>query len=139
MKLLIALLALLTLSACSSLTVEQQHMIAKRNHHYISDQQQYGADEVWTASLVGDCEDFALWMKQRVGGELVYVRTKQGEPHIVLVVDAVVVDGKVVGGKVVDNQASKVYPVSAMTHKQVYVLNDRHLSNYLNNKTIPAR
>lgn len=129
MKTLIAALTLIILSGCSALTVEHQHAIALKNHHYISDQQQYGKDEVWTASLVGDCEDYALAMRERVGGELMYVRTPEGEDHVVLNVN----------GKIVDNQSKTVYPLSQMKHKHVYTLTEQHLQNYLTTKPIPTK
>lgn len=139
MKTLIAALALIILSGCSALTVEQQHAIALKNHHYISDQQQYGKDEVWTASLVGDCEDYALAMRERVGGELMYVRTPEGIPHVVLLIDGKHQDKKPVSGMVVDNQSKTVYPLSQMKHKHVYTLTEQHLQNYLTTKPIPTK
>lgn len=106
---------------CSACTVEHQHVSAMRRHIYISDQEQYGREDVWTPSLKGDCEDYALWMRERVGGRLLYVRTEQGQAHIVLDVD----------GKIIDNLSQKVYQRSEMKHKIVFEMTDEHVQQFL--------
>ncbi len=126
------------LSACSPPTLEQQHAAAMRRHIYMSDQEQYGREDVWTPSLKGDCEDYALWMRERVGGQLLYVRTQQGEPHMVLIVGGVYDKKKnPIAGKVIDNLSKHVYPVSEMKHKFVYTLTDWHVENYLKRMPVP--
>lgn len=100
-------------------------------HSVVSNQQQYGVEEVWTPSLRGDCEDYALWMKQRVGGQLIYVRTEQGEAHIVLNVN----------GKIVDNMSKVVYPYSEMKHKEVFKLSEGEngLPSFLKKYPVPKK
>ncbi len=63
---------------------------AQRHHQYRSDQQQYHQADYWQASLEGDCEDYALWLQQKllrlaVPSELVWV-WRQGQSHMVLLV-----------------------------------------------------
>jgi len=113
-------MAFLTAS-CLTLPVDQRHAIAMKNHLYASDQMQYGMEEVWTPSLVGDCEDYALWMRERVGGNIILVRTKEGVAHVVLDVD----------GKIVDNLSFKVYPRSKMTHKVISELSYKQVNQML--------
>lgn len=115
------LLILITLTACSPPTIEQQHAAAMRRHIYISDMDQYGLDDVWVPSIKGDCEDYALWMRERVGGRLLYVRTEQGQAHIVLNVD----------GKIIDNLSRDVYPRSEMKHKLIFEMTDEHVQQFL--------
>jgi predicted transglutaminase-like cysteine proteinase len=63
---------------------------AQKHHQYRSDQQQYRQTDYWQASLEGDCEDYALWLQQKllllaVPSELVWV-WRQGQSHMVLLV-----------------------------------------------------
>lgn len=63
---------------------------AQKHHQYRSDQQQYRLTDYWQASLEGDCEDYALWLQQKllllkVPSELVWV-WRQGQSHMVLLV-----------------------------------------------------
>lgn len=109
------------ITACSPATLEQQHAAAMRHHVYITDQEQYGVEEYWTPSLTGDCEDYALWMRERVGGNLLYVSTEQGQAHIVLDV----------GGKIIDSLSRKVYPRSEMKHKLILEMTDKHVDQFL--------
>ncbi len=67
------------------------HNIALKRHHYVSDQQQYLRQDHWEASLLGDCEDYALWLQQKlsllaISSELVWV-WQQNQSHMVLLVD----------------------------------------------------
>ena len=119
MRFLIVILLMLT--ACSPPTLEQQHAAAMRQHVYASDMEQYGVEDYWIASLRGDCEDYALWMHKQVGGQLLYVRTEQGQAHIVLDVD----------GKIIDNLSQKVYQRSEMKHKIVFEMTDEHVQQFL--------
>lgn len=102
-------------------TIEQQHAAAMRHHVYIADMEQYGVEDYWIPSLTGDCEDYALWMRERVGGELMYVLTEQGQSHIVLDVD----------GKIVDSLSKRVYPRSKMKHKLIFEMTDKHVEQFL--------
>ena len=111
-----SLLICLTLCSCSTLTIEQQQMIAQRWHRYVPDK-----GDVWTPTLRGDCEDYALAMRERVGGQLLYVRTEQGQAHIVLDVD----------GKIIDNLSRKVYPRSEMKHKLIFEMTETHVEQFL--------
>lgn len=134
------LILLIILSACSPPTVEQQHTAAISRHIYISDMDQYGVEDVWIPSLKGDCEDYALWMRERVGGELMYVRTQQGEPHMVLIINGIFDDKKnPISGKIVDSLSQYVYPVSEMKHKFVYTLSDKHVESYLKHIPVPSK
>lgn len=117
---------IICISACSSATIEQQHAAAMRRHVNISDMEQYGREDAWKASLTGDCEDYALWMRERVGGELMYVRTQEGELHIVLNVN----------GKIVDNLSPTVYRRAEMKHKHIMDIPDTEtgLQSFLRNR-----
>lgn len=113
--------AIIFLSACSPPTLQQEHSWALKKHQYITDQDQYGIPNKWVASLKGDCEDYALVMKNKVGGQLLYVRTPEGEAHIVLDVD----------GQIVDNTSAKVYPREEMKHKYVYTVKESEIELWL--------
>jgi len=91
-------------------------MIAQRWHRYVPDK-----GDVWSPTLRGDCEDYALAMRERVGGQLLYVRTERGQAHIVLDVD----------GKIVDNLSKKVYPRSEMKHKLIFEMTETHVEQFL--------
>lgn len=117
------------LCACSPATIEQQHSIALSRHTYITDQKQYGKKDVWTPSLKGDCEDYALWMRERVGGNILLVVTEDGQYHAVLDVD----------GKIVDNLSSHVYPKSLMRHKIIVELNDEQLQQMIDGNPVPSK
>ncbi len=80
---------LLTTSPSRQLLQALQNF-AQKHHHYRSDQQQYRQADYWQASLIGDCEDYALWLQQKllllaVPSELVWV-WRQGQSHMVLLV-----------------------------------------------------
>lgn len=131
MKLMIAIFAALILFGCSS-SLQQEHSWALRHHTYITDQAQYGIPNKWVASLKGDCEDYALVMKERVGGVMIYVRAYTGEAHIVLLVNgAFDKNGKPTDGQVVDNMSKVVYPLSQMRHKYVYTVTDDQIKYWL--------
>lgn len=66
-------------------------------HTYVSDQDQYGVGDKWVMSLVGDCEDFALFSYFYLIGkgydpQFWLVRTESGEMHAALTVDGYVFD-----------------------------------------------
>lgn len=72
---------------------------AHTGHTYVQDPAQYQRPEHWTVSLVGDCEDFALWCRkelalQGIASDLVYCLTEQGEGHLVLSVDGYILDNR---------------------------------------------
>lgn len=112
---------LIILTACSPPTIEQQHAAAMRQHIYITDMDRYGVEDLWTPSLTGDCEDYVLWMRERVGGQLLHVRTEQGQAHIVLDVD----------GKIIDNLSRRVYQRSEMKHKIIFEMTEDHVEQFL--------
>lgn len=88
--------------------VQAHHTEALSNHVYVTDEKNYGVKDKWVPSLKGDCEDYALYMKNELGaGELLIVRTVDGELHAVLDVD----------GYVVDNMNRNVYKLEDMEHK----------------------
>ena len=120
MKLTIAFLSLIVLSGCAS-NLQKEHFTAYKNHTYTTDQAKYNKADVWTPSLNGDCEDYALYMRQRAGGNLLHVTTQQGEAHMVLDVN----------GTIVDNLSKVVYPRSEMKHKIVYQLTETHIRQFL--------
>lgn len=72
---------------------------AHTGHTYVQDQAQYQRPEHWTTSLVGDCEDFALWCRQElavhgIASDLIFCLTEQGEGHLVLSVDGYILDNR---------------------------------------------
>lgn len=102
-------------------TLQQQHTWALKRHQYITDQEQYGIPNKWVASLKGDCEDYALVMKNKVGGKMLYVRTVGGEAHIVLDVN----------GYIVDNLSPVIYPRQKMQHKFIYTVTEKEIERWL--------
>jgi len=73
---------------------------AHGQHEYRYDRDQYGQREYWTASLIGDCEDFALWCRdalaqQGVAADLVLcgVDNPAGD-HLVVHVDGLILDNR---------------------------------------------
>jgi len=127
MKLMIALFTVLLLSGCAS-NLQLEHYKAYKNHTYVSDEAQYSKLDAWKPSLKGDCEDYALYMRERVGGNLLHVRTQKGEVHMVLDVD----------GQIVDNLSKAVYPRSQMTHKFVYQLTETHIKQFMKARGVNA-
>lgn len=119
----------LTLCGCSTVAVEQQHALAIKRFTYVEDIYQYGVKDAWTPSLVGDCEDYALWLKERVGGTLWYVYTQDGQAHIVLNVN----------GKIVDNLSKVVYPASEMKHRFMFEITDEQLPRWLESRPVPKK
>lgn len=72
---------------------------AHAGHTYVSDSERYGLAECWTAGLVGDCEDFALWCRAKLNEldiwpDLVYCLTEKGEGHLVLHIDGWILDNR---------------------------------------------
>jgi predicted transglutaminase-like cysteine proteinase len=121
------------LTACAAApTLQQAHTAALRHHVYVTDQAQYGIPNKWVSSLRGDCEDYALYMRERVGGVMLYVRAYTGEAHIVLLVNGVFdKNGKPIEGQVVDNMSKVVYPLSQMKHKYVYTIKESEIERWL--------
>lgn len=78
-------------------TVEDAHAGLLARHVYVADQDQYGLADKWAMSLIGDCEDFALFSYFYLSGkgyapEFWLVRTAAGEMHAAIVVDGYVFD-----------------------------------------------
>ena len=72
---------------------------AHASHHYRTDQSLYQRKDYWSANLVGDCEDFALWARKRlleygIKSDLIYARTERGEEHLVLSVEGWILDSR---------------------------------------------
>lgn len=128
--LLLVLIILALPVSAHTINVQAVQDVAQQHHKYISDQDQYGVDDVWTPSLKGDCEDYALWVRKIIGGKLLYVRTLKVEAHVVLEVN----------GLIVDNLSKKVYPRQAMTHKHIIDIPDTEngLQSFLKNRPIPS-
>jgi predicted transglutaminase-like cysteine proteinase len=115
----LVLLPALLLLACASDMEALQHK-AQRHHIYIRDIDQYGVEDLWVASLKGDCEDYALWVRERVGGDLLMVRTQEGEMHMVLRVD----------DYIFDSLSTHLYKFEDMPHKYIATIPyDKHTQN----------
>lgn len=62
----------------------------RSQHRFIHDNEQYGVGEKWTPSLVGDCEDFAMIVRDElramgVDASLVWAVNDRGINHVVTV------------------------------------------------------
>lgn len=73
--------------------------MAHRGHEYVRDIEQYRIREHWVESLVGDCEDFALSVREMLRDEsiecdLVYCLTENGGGHLVCSVDGWILDNR---------------------------------------------
>ena len=113
------------LASCASLDIQQAHRLSLRRHRYITDIDQYGKIDVWTPSLVGDCEDYALFMKKNLGGELLYVVTNEGVPHVVLDVD----------GIIIDSLYANVYQIKDIEHKILFRIDDEMLKRFIESRS----
>jgi len=88
---------------------------AHASHTYIRDKEQYGVREHWVVDLEGDCEDFALWIKQKLETEyeietdLIFCRTEKGGGHLVASVD----------GWILDNRFSLITPQQFLKYEWV--------------------
>ena len=76
-------------------TLDQAH----KSHRYIADSVQHGVTDQWNISLVGDCEDFALWCKAAlkehgIASDLVLCKTSDGEGHLVCSVENYILDNR---------------------------------------------
>lgn len=72
---------------------------AHRGHRYIRDFDQYKVAEFWSKSLVGDCEDFALTIREMlemegIESDLVHCITETGEGHLVVSVKGWILDNR---------------------------------------------
>jgi len=72
---------------------------AHRDHVYVSDMQKHGVPEFWEISLQGDCEAYALWIRERlkkenIESDLVLCLTENGEGHLVIHVDGWILDNR---------------------------------------------
>jgi len=72
---------------------------AHEGHVYVSDKTQYKRNEHWTINLVGDCEDFALWCRQKlresdIDSDLILCKVETGEGHLVLHVEGWILDNR---------------------------------------------
>jgi len=73
---------------------------AHRDHVYVSDQEKYDLREHWTVNLEGDCEDFALWIRNTLCDEydiqpdLVFCLTENSVGHLVCSVDGWILDNR---------------------------------------------
>lgn len=108
-----------------------QHIFKQsfKQHVYIADHDQYGVNEKWVASLHGDCEDFALYVRKQlqqehINSELWIVRTEKGELHVVLRIDTV--DGE----KVADNRYNKIIDRGVLDYKWIAKVSDAVLEKY---------
>lgn len=72
---------------------------AHRGHRYVSDSIQYNKPEYWTVSLNGDCEDFALWIreelkKEGIYADLVLCLDENGGYHLVCSYEGYILDNR---------------------------------------------
>tara|TARA_B110000211_G_C14056131_1_gene543453 strand:+ start:1222 stop:1614 length:393 start_codon:yes stop_codon:yes gene_type:complete len=76
------------------------HWEARQGHTYIPDKEQYGVREYWKVDLIGDCEDFALWCKQKlekdygIDTDLIFCKTETGGGHLVASVEGWILDNR---------------------------------------------
>jgi len=68
-------------------------------HEYITDKKQYRKREYWIASVIGDCEDFALVCRDRlkeknIEADLILCKTETGGYHLVCSVDGWILDNR---------------------------------------------
>ena len=81
-------------------TLQDVLSTAHRDHVYVSDQEKYGLREHWTVNLTGDCEDFALWIRNTlrdsygIQSDLVFCLTENGVGHLVVSVDGWILDNR---------------------------------------------
>lgn len=79
--------------------VRKVHSRALHGHRYVDDIKQYGEVEYWEISLVGDCEDFALWCRQElkkegIDSDLILCLTEDGGGHLVCSVEGWILDNR---------------------------------------------
>lgn len=72
---------------------------AHDGHTYVTDKEQYGLEEYWTNSLVGDCEDFSIAVREllkeiNIESDLIYCKDENGEGHLVCSVDGWILDNR---------------------------------------------
>ena len=74
---------------------------AKQGHKYVKDPAKYGVSEHWKAELVGDCDSFALWCRERLieAGQpaplLAFCRVPGGGGHLVcMTAEGLVLDNR---------------------------------------------
>ena len=72
---------------------------AHSSHVYISDKDNFGKVDHWQPGLKGDCEDFALWCRERLAAQgiesdLIFCLTELGGGHLVLSVDGNILDNR---------------------------------------------
>lgn len=78
-------------------TIERIADEAFANHEYISDRLKYKADDLWESSLEGDCDDFSLYVWERlraegVGSRMVLAGTGNGRTHVAVLADGLLID-----------------------------------------------
>jgi len=72
---------------------------AHAGHMYTTDWVTHGVAEYWSADLVGDCEDFALWcrdklLEQGIESDLIFCKTMEMGYHLVLSVQGWILDNR---------------------------------------------
>lgn len=73
--------------------------LAHDGHRYVLDNVQYKKPEYWQVSLIGDCEDFALWCRAELANrgiqaDLVLCLTETGGGHLVCSVEGYILDNR---------------------------------------------
>lgn len=89
--------ALELMLALSAVELAGLHSQLLSKHVYVADRQQYGVEDYWKRSLVGDCEDFALYAYFELSSrgykpEFWLVRAETGEMHATIAVAGFVFD-----------------------------------------------
>lgn len=109
------IISLLLLTGCSTLNPNQQALRqAIGNFHYEADK-----DDEWRIydaidkPFKGDCEDFALTLQKKIGGQVWYVAHKTQGAHAVLIKDEVTYDFLL----------NRSMPIESYPGKPIYIMN----------------
>lgn len=88
------------LTACATPSPLQQELDHVHSRfEYVSDLAQYGVRDKWVASYRGDCEDFALVLRERLAARgiesrILSVITETGDRHAVLEAQGMIMDNR---------------------------------------------
>ena len=90
------LIALFSLCAsCASSPDVEAYRLALWNFHYESDKEnEYRIYDSISSHFVGDCEDFAFTLAQRIGGNVWHIILPDGGRHAALVKSGIVYDNR---------------------------------------------
>jgi predicted transglutaminase-like cysteine proteinase len=94
----IAIIASIMLASCATHSpIHRELDYVHSRFEYVSDLALYGVRDKWVASYRGDCEDFALVLRERLAARgiesrLLLVVTRTGAPHAVLEAEGMILD-----------------------------------------------